>query len=64
MRRTTLQLFQLLLAVFALYLVRDGILYLNVELILPMLCLLCIFLIGRYKVTLTNRVQEEAVADS
>ena len=64
MRRTTLQLFQLLLAVFALYLVRDGILYLNVELILPMLCLLCIFLIGRYKATLTNKVQNKAMADS
>ncbi|UCE83944.1 MAG: hypothetical protein JSV47_05385 [Deltaproteobacteria bacterium] len=64
MRRTTLQLLQLFLAVLALYLVRDGILYLNVELILPMLCLLCIFLIGRYKITHINKVQDKAVAES
>lgn len=64
MRRTTLQLLQLFLAVLALYLVRDGILYLNVELILPMLCLLCIFLIGRYKITHITKVQDKAVAES
>ncbi len=64
MRRTTLNLFQLFLAVFALYLVWDGILYLNSDLIVPILCLLCIFLIGRYKIPHTKRFQNKAVAES
>ena len=64
MRRTTLQLFQLFLAVFALYLLWDGIIYLNSELIVPILCLLCIFLIGRYKIPHTKKFQDKVVAES
>ena len=64
MRRATLQLFQLFLAVFALYLVWDGILYLNSDLIVPILCLICIFLLGRHKTPHTNKFQDKAVAES
>ena len=61
MRRITLLLFQLFLAVFAGY----AILYEvpNEYLIVPLLCLVCMFFLGRHPESVTKDSQKKLVVD-
>ena len=62
MRRITLMLFQLFLGLFAGY----AILYdlPNEYLIVPLICLVCMYFLGRHKEASPKTAQEEVVADA
>ena len=62
MRRITLMLFQLFLGIFAGY----AILYdlPNEYLIVPLICLVCMYFLGRHKEVPPKAEQEEVVADA
>jgi hypothetical protein len=58
----TLLLFQLFLAIFAGYAVMYDVP--NEYLLVPLLCLVCMFFLGRHRDTSEKREQQELVADT
>ncbi len=62
MRRLTLLLFQLFLAIFAAYAVIYDVP--NQYLIVPLLCLVCMLFLGRHPEASEERDQEKLVADT
>jgi len=62
MRRMTLLLFQLFLAVFAGYAVLYDVP--NHYLLVPLLCLVCMFFLGRYQDSASKRGQKELAVDT
>lgn len=62
MRRITLLLFQLFLAIFAAYAVLYDLP--NEYLIVPLVCLVCIYFLGRHTEASPKRNQAEVVADT
>jgi len=62
MRRITLLLFQLFLALFAGYAVLYDVP--NEYLVVPLLCLVCMFFLGRHSIASPKRSQEKLVLDA
>ena len=62
MRRLTLMLFQLFLAIFAIYAVLYDVP--NEYLFVPLLCLVAIFLLGRHPKTSSESRQDRIMADA
>jgi hypothetical protein len=62
MRRITLMLFQLFLGLFAAYAVIYDLP--NEYLIVPLICLVCMYFLGRHSEASPKRDQEEVVADT